>query len=44
MAGRVAGGGVCGAAPLLSALTAFYPEAGEACALWGLAIRPAVLH
>lgn len=33
-----------GAAGAISALTHFDPEAGEACALWCLAIRHAVLH
>ncbi|HEY8719955.1 ADP-ribosylglycohydrolase family protein [Pengzhenrongella sp.] len=36
--------GLVEAAHALSALTHFDPEAGEACALWCLAIRHAVLH
>jgi ADP-ribosyl-[dinitrogen reductase] hydrolase len=36
--------GLVEAAQQLSALTHFDPEAGEACALWCLAIRHAVLH
>jgi ADP-ribosyl-[dinitrogen reductase] hydrolase len=37
-------GGLAGAARAVSALTHHDPEAGEACAVWCLAIRHAVLH